>query len=255
MAKLDGQVVLITGAASGIGLAISRACIADGAKVLMIDSNEASLPQAVGNLGPSANPVVADVSAPATANTYVEKCLALYGRIDAAVLNAAIAGPSAPIEAITAEDFDRVFAINVKSVWFGLQALLPLMKAQKFGNIVIMSSVGGFRGAARMAPYVASKHAVTGLMRTAALEGAAFGIRVNAIAPAPVDTGMMATIAAQLNHKDPQTALRRSVEHVPLHRMAAPEEIAEMAVFLMSAQSSFCTGTLFPVDGGLTAGF
>lgn len=254
MGRLDGRIVLVTGAASGIGLAIASACVAEHAHVLMIDRNEAALHQVTERLGPSATMFVADVSVPDSASNYVRNVLARFGRIDAAILNAAIAGPAAPLETIATEDFDRVFAVNVRGVWFGLQALFPPMKAQKSGNIVIMSSVGGYRGAPRMAPYVASKHAVIGLMRTAAIEGASSGIRVNAIAPAPVDTAMMAGIAAQLNSRDPQAALRRSVEHLPLRRMATPAEIAAMAVFLLSDESSYCTGTVFPVDGGLSAG-
>lgn len=253
--RLRDCVVIVTGAASGIGAAAARRCVHEGAQVVLVDRDPDRLEAVRAEFEPSAAvSLAADVSDADAASRYVELALKRFGRIDAALLNAGMAGRVAPIDEITAEEFDRLFAVNVRSVWSGMAALFPPMKAAKRGSIVATASTGGLLGVQRIAPYIASKHAVIGLVKSAALEGARHGIRVNAVAPAPIDTPMMQHINEGLGAGDREASRAKSVSRVPLRRFGTPDEVARMMVFLASGESTYCTGGVYLVDGGLVAG-
>jgi NAD(P)-dependent dehydrogenase (short-subunit alcohol dehydrogenase family) len=221
---------------------------------VLVDRDGDRLEAVRSELGEAALSMVADVADADTATRYVERATKQFGRIDAALLNAGMAGRVAPIDEVTAEEFDRLFAVNVRSVWSGLAALFPAMKAQGRGSIVVTASTGGLLGMQRIAPYIASKHAVIGLVKSAALEGARAGIRVNAVAPAPIDTPMMQHINTGLGSGDVERSRAKTVSRVPLHRFGTPDEVARMLLFLASDESTYCTGGVYLIDGGLVAG-
>ena len=251
---LKDKVALITGGAAGIGLAAAQRFIQEGAHVTLIDTNEAALRQAVDSLGPAATYYVADVSDAVQTKEYIAYSLSRHKRIDIALLNAGIEGPIAIMDETPIEDFDRVMAVNVRSAWLALASLLPLMRRQNGGSIVITSSISGLRGTAGQGAYVASKHALIGLMKTAALEGAPYGIRVNAICPAPVQTRMIEALENGFNSASPEDAKKMILSGIPLNRYAAPSEIANLITYLASDQAGFCTGAAYPIDGGASAG-
>jgi NAD(P)-dependent dehydrogenase (short-subunit alcohol dehydrogenase family) len=253
--RLAGRAIVITGAASGIGAAAAQLCIDEGARVLLVDRDAERLAALAKPLGTAAVALPADVSHPDTAAHYVEAALSHFGRLDGGILNAAIAGKIAPIHEVTPEDFDQIMAINVRSVWSGMAALIPHLKAAGGGSIVATASIGGLQGSQMVAPYIASKHAVIGLVKSAALECARHNIRVNAVAPSPIDTPMMAHINTSIGGGDTERSRARTTAHVPMRRYGRPEEVARMMVFLMSEEASFSTGGVYLVDGGLLAGF
>ncbi len=249
MGQLDGKTAVITGAANGIGLAAAELFVAEGARLLLIDLDEAALGDISGHLGPNVSYHVADVSQAESAGRYTRDAIERYGRIDIAILNAGIEGDVGPIGKVSLATFDRVMAVNLRGVWLGLSALMPAMKAGG-GSIVITSSIGGLKGTPMLAPYGASKHAVIGLMKSAAVEGAPDRIRVNTVNPGPIDTRMIGAIEMGRNPSDPAAARRAGVTRIPLQRYGQPAEVAAMMLFLASDASSFCTGATYQVDGG-----
>jgi NAD(P)-dependent dehydrogenase (short-subunit alcohol dehydrogenase family) len=254
VAKLSGRVAVVTGAASGIGEAIAKLCVAQGARVVMVDKDAIRLEAAAKSIGGDAITLHADVGAVDTAARYVLLATEHFGRLDIAFLNAGIAGRVCRIDAVAVSDFDEVMRVNVRSVWSGIAALFPVMQAAGGGSIVVTASTGGVQGAPMVAPYVASKHAVIGLVKSAALEGARYNIRVNAVAPAPIDTPMMAHIASGLGRGDSDRARTRTLSHIPMRRYGGADEVARMMLFLASDDSSYSTGAVFLSDGGSTAG-
>lgn len=254
MADLAGRVVLITGAASGIGLAAAQLCSQAGAKLVLVDCKADALEAVRSALSGDAIAIVGDVGEHGTAAHYVEAAVARFGRVDIAMLNAGIAGSIARIDAVTEDDFDRILAVNVRSVWSGIAALFPVMKANGGGSIVVTASTGGVLGAPMVAPYIASKHAVIGLVKSSAIEGARYGIRVNAVAPAPVDTDMMAHINSGLGAGDAEKSRQRTIAHVPLQRYATALEVARTMVFLGGDDATYTTGATYLIDGGMAAG-
>ncbi|MCX7607036.1 MAG: SDR family oxidoreductase [Bacteroidia bacterium] len=257
MLRLENKVALVTGAAMGIGLAISRRFIQEGARVLLSDINEEALRQVVQELGERAAYIVADVSRAADNEAMVRRVQELFGGLDIFVANAGIEGKVLPIPQYDEETFDRVMAVNVKGVWLGLKYALPAIAARGGGSVIILSSLAGVIGAPGFSAYVASKHAEIGLMRTAALEFAAYGVRVNTINPGPVETRMMRSIETMAAGGDPQGAVQVKAQFeatLPLKRYAKPEEVAALAVFLASDESSYITGQEHIIDGGRRAG-
>lgn len=181
--------------------------------------------------------------------------LARFGAIDAAVLAAGVEGPVGPIEDITEAVLDRVLAVNVKGSLFWMQVCLREMKTRGQGSIVALSSISGVVGGAYLAPYVLSKHAVVGLVRSAALECGRHNVRVNAVCPGPIDSEMMGRLDRALSELDPSRSREPSelAKGLPQQRYAAPADVAEMVAFLCSDASASCHGGTYMVDGGFTA--
>ncbi len=255
MGRLDGRVALITGAAGGIGAATAHLFASEGATLCLVDRDQAGLDALAQKLNaPRTIVQTADVSASEDMHACVDAAINAFGGLDIAILNAGIEGELLPIGAYPEDDFDRVIAINLKGVWLGLRYAMPALETRGGGSIVITSSIAGVRGRAGMWGYVASKHGVVGLMRTAALEGAASGIRVNSVHPSPVETRMMRSLESKMNPDDPEGAYRAYRKRSPLGRYAEPEEVAKMMLFLASDDSSHCTGSTFMIDGGRGAG-
>ena len=245
MADLDRQVALITGAASGIGRASSLAFAAAGALVAVLDINKDGLEQTAAQVaaaGGDAEVIVADVTDIDAMQAAVERTVARFGRLDAAHNNAGVPGPYLPLDQYRPEDFLRVLQVDLFGVWHCMRAEIRQMRAQGSGAIVNTSSMLGAAAMPDNGPYVAAKHAVNGLTRTAALELAGAGIRVNALAPGVTRTGMTSSVSDDLLHA------------VPMKRIAEPDEIASAAVWLCSSQASYVTGTVLVADGGWLAG-
>lgn len=254
MERLAGKTAIITGAAGDIGRAALKRFVQEGALVLAVDLDEASLNDAVKEF--AGNRVFAhqaDVTRSGEMKTCVETALSHFGRLDIALLNAGIEGDVAPITDYDEDVFDRVIAVNVRGVWLGLKHVMKAMASAGSGSIVITSSVAGVRGRQGISAYTASKHAVVGLMRTAALEGAEFGVRVNTVNPGPIETRMIRALETGYNPDDPKGARDRYVETLPMRRYGRPEEVANMILFLASDESSHSTGCMYMVEGGRTA--
>ena len=261
MTRLDGKTALITGAAGGIGQAAAKLFAEEGARVVLVDLDEGALQDLVRFIGEErSSSVVADVTQPDQARNYVQAAVERWGGIDILLANAGIEGVIAPIPDYPIDTFDQVMAVNVRGVWLGIKYVVPVMQQRGGGSIVITSSTAGVSGTADMSAYTVSKHAVIGLMRTAEMEGAPFGIRVNTVNPAPIETRMMRSIeelrVAALDDSEitVEQMKRSAAARIPLQRYGNPEEVARLMLFLASEESSFCTGGVYMVDGGRSAG-
>jgi 3alpha(or 20beta)-hydroxysteroid dehydrogenase len=254
--RLEGKAAIITGAAGGIGGATARLFLDLGARVMLTDRDEAKLAEAVERLGGGENcsAVSGDCGDDAIVEALLGATIELFGALDIMVANAGTEGTLKPIDELTAADFEQVLRTNVIGVWLAIKHAAQFMKKSGGGAIVALSSVAGVVGFAGMAPYIASKHAVYGIVKTAALELAPVNIRVNAVAPGPVDNRMMQSLGDQLGGADPK-GFRASLEHiVPMGRYGTNEEIAHLIAFLSSSAASYCTGGLYLADGGSVAG-
>lgn len=244
-----GKTVLITGSTGGIGQAVAQRFAREGARLALVDLHADRLQDQVKFLGEDLTLALpADVTSEDATNAALHAALQRWNQIDIAVLNAGIEGSVAPLAEQSVSDFDRVMAVNVRGVFLWLSGLMKVMQP-KGGAITIISSTAGLRGSVGLGPYCASKHAVVGLAKTAALEGAKHGIRVNTIHPGPVDTRMMEAIEAGRSG-----ARERSIGSIPLRRYGTTEEVAAMAAFLSSNEASYSTGSSFLLDGGGMAG-
>jgi NAD(P)-dependent dehydrogenase (short-subunit alcohol dehydrogenase family) len=246
-----GQVALITGASSGMGLATARAFAAAGASVALADVNAAALTSAVDALkasGHAAIGVTCDVSDEEQVGALVRKAVDAYGRLDMAFNNAGIQAPPTDAADEPADVFDRVNAINLRGVWTCMKHELKQMREQGSGAIVNCSSLGGLVGLPGRAAYHASKHGVIGLTRSAALEYAPRGIRINAICPGTIATPMVTDMLA-----NGELDLAAAIANQPIGRLGEAEEIAASVLWLCSPGASFVVGVALPVDGGYTA--
>jgi len=248
---LAGKVALVTGAGSGIGRASALAFSREGAKVIVADvvveGGEETV-SLIKKTGGEALFVRADVSKATEVATLISTAVATYGRLDCAHNNAGIEGTAATTVECTEESWDHIITINLKGVWLCMKYEIPQMLKQGAGAIVNTSSGAGLIGLPRSGAYVASKHGVVGLTKTAALEYAKVGIRVNAVCPGPIDTPMMQRIGG----RRPQIVERMAAAG-PMRQLGKPEEIAEAVVWLCSDAASFVTGHALPVDGGFVA--
>lgn len=248
--SFQNQVVLITGAAGGIGIAAARKFAAEGARLALVDLSLEALTKAAADLPGEPLLLAADVSNEASVEKMVADTVARFGRIDVFLNNAGINGAFAPITEQTVENWTRVLNVNVIGAFLGLKHVMKVMIGQKSGAIVNTASNGGLIGAPGMSAYAASKHAVIGLNKSAALEGAAHGIRVNAVAPSGVDTAMVHDIAKNASPDDVAAAEEKFKASVPMNRYATADEIADLMLFLSSDKASFITGAYYRIDGG-----
>jgi NAD(P)-dependent dehydrogenase (short-subunit alcohol dehydrogenase family) len=243
-------VVLITGALTGIGRATALAFAQEGARIVVSgrrDEAGHALTRELRSLGVEVEFIRADVRHEDEVRNLIDKAVARFGRIDVAINNAGTEGTGGPVTEQTTESYATTFDTNVLGVLLSMKHEMRVMQAQGCGSIVNLSSTMGHRGAPGASLYTASKHAVEGLTKSAALEGAASGIRVNAIAPGPVETEMLNRFTG--------TAERKAglVAGVPLKRVGTPAEIADAIVFVASRKASFITGQIISVNGGKTA--
>ncbi|GAB7547483.1 SDR family NAD(P)-dependent oxidoreductase [Cupriavidus sp. 8B] len=248
MAKLHGKVALVTGGNSGIGLAIAKRFVEEGAFVYITGRREAELDKAVAMIGGSVAGVQGDVQRLEDLDRLYAQIGAEKGRLDILVANSGVIEPQR-IDEITEESFDRVFDINVKGLAFTVKKALPLLKDG--GSIVVTSSIANCKGFPAYSAYSATKAAVRSFVRTWTAELKDRRIRVNAVSPGPIDTPIL---DSQAKTKDQASELReRFAAAIPLNRLGAPGEIASAVLFLSSDESSFVAGVDLPVDGGMSA--
>ncbi len=253
MGRLEGKTAVITGGSGGIGMAAARRFLAEGAQVMLVDLDGDALERAASALEGRVATCVADVTDPGANEAFVAAAEERFGGLDILLLNAGIEGTVAPIVDQDVAVFDSVMAVNVRGVWLGLKYAMPAMLRRGGGSIVITSSVAGIGGSPGLSPYITSKHAVIGLMRTAALEGAAAKIRVNTVNPSPVETRMMRSLEDGMFPGDAQTAHNVIAQGIPLGEYGQPEDVANLMCFLASDEARFITGAVYMVDGGISA--
>ncbi len=247
---MTSSVVLITGALAGIGRATALAFAREGARVIVSgrrDDAGRKLADELRTLGAEAEFVRSDVRHEDDVRTLIDRAVERFGRLDVAVNNAGTEGQPGLLTEQSPESYAATFDTNVLGTLLSLKHELRVMTAQRSGSIVNLSSTMGSRGAAGASMYVASKHAVEGLTKSAALEGAAFGVRVNAVAPGPVETQLLDRFAGSAERKSAM------IQGVPLKRLGNPDEIAHAIVFMASDRAGFLTGEIVHINGGKTA--
>lgn len=252
-ARLQSKVTIVTGAASGIGESSARLFAAEGAILYLADKDAEALNSLSTELEEAGDagrvvPIVCDVSDEAQVRALVGRCQTDYGRLDAAFNNAGMEGGLTTLDEFESSDFDRCLAVNLRGVFLCMKHQIALMKKAGSGSIVNMSSVMGLHSSNGLAAYSASKHGVIGLTKTAALENAEHGIRVNALCPGGVETRMVKDIL-----ETTPEVLEGVLASVPMKRLAKPSEIAKAALWLLSEDSSFVTGSNLIIDGGYCA--
>lgn len=253
---LRGKVAIITGAAGGIGKETARQMADAGARVTLVDLHLDAITEAANQLGFNAEQyvaVAADVSKEEDVKKFVDETMNKFGRVDILFNNAGIEGKFSLIKDTTVETLDLVLNVNVKGVFYGMKHVIPIMTEQKSGSIINNSSVAGHIGFPGLAPYTASKHAVIGLTKAAALEVAETGVRVNAICPAPINTRMMRAVEAGAAPDAPDAVKEQFTAAIPLKRYGEVEETAKLVLFLASDDSQFITGSAYLIDGGMVA--
>lgn len=249
--EFKDKVVLITGAAGGIGAATAREFAKEGAKLALVDLSMDALEDLAKTLNTDDYLLVtADVRDEEQVKNYVDKTVERFGRIDVFINNAGINGGFHPITEQPTENLKNVIEVNLYGAYWGLKYVLQVMKKQKSGSVVNMASVGGLIGSPGMSAYIASKHALIGINKCAAIEVVDYGIRVNAVCPSGVDTDMMKRIETNAFGKSDEETREAFAAGVPMKRYATPEEVAHVMLFLASDKASFLTGQYVRIDGG-----
>ncbi|RYF79504.1 MAG: SDR family oxidoreductase [Chitinophagaceae bacterium] len=255
MKNFENKAIIITGAAMGLGLAAAKELASRGANLSLVDYNEKSLEEAKTGIskqfpGVKIITVVADVSSEEAVKNYIDQTVKAFGRIDGLYNNAGIEGRQASLTEYDLGVFKKVIDINLMGVYFGMRYVIPVMQKQKYGRIVNVASVGGIRGVMNQTPYVATKHAVSGMTKNAALEFGKHGITTNAIAPGAILTPMVAEAFRQVNPQDPKAAEAEYAKANPTKRLGVPEEVAKVVAFLLSDEASYVSGQIIAIDGG-----
>lgn len=253
--RFQDKIALITGGSGGIGKETAKKFLEEGGKVAIVDINEEALEKVkeeLSGLGEVLT-IKADVSKEEDVKNYVNTTVDKFGKIDFFHNNAGINGPNKPLAETSLEEFETVMRINSTGVFLGLKYVLPVMAEKGSGSVVNTSSGAGLMGTPTMVAYGASKHAVVGMTKTAALEYAKAGVRVNSVHPAPVNNEMMRAIESQANPDDVAGAQKAYENAIPLGRYAESEEIADLILFLASDKSKFITGSQYTIDGGMQA--
>lgn len=245
MKRFENKVVLVTGAARGQGEVDARLFHAEGARVVVADVLDDDTARLVDELGSNALAVHLDVSDPQQWAAAVASAIARFGRIDVLINNAGILRWGR-IEDMSVEEYMQVIQVNQTGCWLGMKAVLPALKASGGGAIVNISSAAGIMAIGGASAYTASKFAVRGMSKCAALEFGRYGIRVNSVHPGGIDTPMVHT---------PDRELNAAYQHQPIARIGTAQEVARLVAFLASDEASYCTGGEFAIDGGMLAGF
>ncbi len=255
MARLEGKTAIITGGAGGIGKKTAEYFLKEGAKVSLVDMKQDALDNVKSDLEQYGDvmTVKADVTNEDEVKNYVTKTVENFGSIDVFFNNAGIEGEVAPIAEQKVENFNKVLTVNVQGIFLGLKHVIPIMTKQESGSIINTSSVAGLMGSPGVSPYVASKHAVIGLTKSAALEVAGSNVRVNSIHPSPVNTRMMRSLEKGFNPEDAEQAKEEQENAIPMGRYGESGDIANLVVFLASDESSFISGSQYRIDGGMAA--
>ena len=255
MAKLQGKTAIITGATGGIGEATAKLFLAEGANVMLVGRSAEKLKATRDRLGVSKNLSlsVADAVDEAATAAAVAATVQAFGGVDILIANAGSEGAVKPLDALSFTEFEQVLRTNVLGVWLTMKYCVEPMKKRGSGSIIALSSVAGMVGFPSAAAYAASKHAVYGLVKCAALELAESNIRVNAVGPGPIDNRMIRSIESQLGggHYEPVHAAIKAT--IPMKRYGTNEEVAQLVSFLASDEASYCTGGIHMIDGGYTA--
>ncbi|WP_417359411.1 glucose 1-dehydrogenase [Galbibacter sp.] len=252
---MKNKSIIITGAGMGLGLAAAKELASKGANLVLVDYNEKALVDAKSELNkefPDVKTitVVADVSNEEAVKNYVDETVKAFGRIDGLYNNAGIEGKQESITEYDIDVFKKVIDINLMGVYYGLRYVIPVMQKQKFGRIVNAASVGGIRGVLNQMPYVASKHAVSGMTKNAALEYGRDGILTNAIAPGAILTPMVAEAFKQVNPDNPKVAETEYAQRNPTKRLGQPRDVAKLVAFLLSEDNGYVSGQTIAIDGG-----
>ena len=253
--RLDGKVAIVTGATGGIGEATARLFLELGANVMLVARSPDKLAATTARLKGLGefDGAIADSTDEAATAAAVAKTVERFGGLDILIANAGTEGVLKPIDQLSVEEFNDTLQTNVIGVWLAMKHCVAPLKARGGGSIVALSSIAGQIGFPAMAPYIASKHAVYGLVKTAALELGESNIRVNAVGPGPIDNRMIDSLQNQLAPDDP-AAMREYIEGtIPMKRYGTSEEVAHLLAFLASDASSYCTGSIHMIDGGYIA--
>jgi NAD(P)-dependent dehydrogenase (short-subunit alcohol dehydrogenase family) len=254
--RLDGRVAVITGAAGVIGSAAMQLLAERGARIVAVDRNQQDLQTAIRDLPASAQAlaVTADVTSEDEVAGYVRAANDKFGTIDVFYNNAGIEGDVTPITRYSLQAFRRVIDVNVVGVFLGMKHVLPVMLKQNKGSIINTASIAGLVGATEIAAYTASKHAVIGLTKSAALECSTTGVRVNCVCPGLIDSRMLSAIIEGRNPAKAPVVHEKLVERIPVRRLGQASEVASVVAFLASDEASYVSGSAYTVDGGRTAG-